>query len=174
MGAVYTRTSQGMPLRREMSDGVRERLLDDYYRPHHLVLTQAVTRQLERFGRCLIIDGHSFSPVPLPHEPDQEPERPQICIGTNGYHTPEWLAKAAREAFEAQDFTTAVNRPFSGSLVPLAFYEKDPRVLSVMIELNRSLYMDQEMGTKNNQYEKVRSVVEAALLSLAVRTDLSR
>src|SRR5215831_8992863 len=35
MGAVYTRTSRGEPLRRVMTDGMRERLLDDYYRPHH-------------------------------------------------------------------------------------------------------------------------------------------
>jgi N-formylglutamate amidohydrolase len=167
MGAVYTRTSQGRPLRRGLTEATREKLLDDYYRPHHDALAEAVARQLERYGNCLIIDGHSFSSVPLPHEPDQEPERPQICIGTDGYHTPGWLAEAARGAFEAQGFATAVNRPFSGSLVPSAFYRKDPRVLSVMIELNRSLYMDQETGTKSGHFDGVRSVVEASLLSLA-------
>jgi N-formylglutamate deformylase len=174
MGAVYTRTSQGRPLRREMTEGMREKLLDDYYWPHHHALVQAVTRQLERFGKCLIIDGHSFSSVPLPHEPDQQPERPQICIGTDEYHTPEWLAEAASEAFKAQGFGTAFDRPFSGSLVPLAFYGKDPRVWSVMIELNRSLYMDERTGTRSTNFDGVRSAIETALLSLAVTADLSR
>ncbi|MBQ3663473.1 MAG: N-formylglutamate amidohydrolase [Clostridia bacterium] len=36
-----------------------------------------------------------------------------------------------------------MNRPYSGSMVPLAYYRKDRRVMSLMIEVNRSLYMEE-------------------------------
>jgi hypothetical protein len=41
-----------------------------------------------RHDHCLIIDVHSFSSVPLPHEPDQTPRRPEVCIGFDRFHSP--------------------------------------------------------------------------------------
>ena len=88
MGAVYTRTSFGTPLRQELSTVERQALLDRYYWPHHRRLDQLVAQAFEQFGRCLIIDAHSFSPHPLPHEPHQEPNRPDYCLGTGAAFTP--------------------------------------------------------------------------------------
>ena len=38
----------------------RVALIQAYYRPHHARLEAAVTAALERHGRCLMIDCHSF------------------------------------------------------------------------------------------------------------------
>ena len=46
---------------------------------------------LDEVGKCLIIDGHSFPEIPLRFELDKDPNRPDICIGTCDFHTPEKL-----------------------------------------------------------------------------------
>jgi hypothetical protein len=49
--------------------------------------------------------------------------------------------------------------------VPLSVYRKDPRVLSVMIEVNRYLYMDKRSGSRNPAFAEVRALVERLILT---------
>ena len=66
-------------------------LLERYYIPHHQKLTDAVEESLLANDHCLIIDGHSFPALPLPYELNQTAFRPDFCIGTDDFHTPEEL-----------------------------------------------------------------------------------
>lgn len=102
---------------------------------------EAVTGKLEAYGCCLIIDGHSFYPSPLPYEMDQGEYRPDIGIGTDAYHTPAWLACFICHYFQKHGYETDLNRPFSGAIVPEKYYNRERRVISIMIEINRGLYM---------------------------------
>ena len=165
MGAVYTRTHDGGTLR-FLNGGQRERILKTYYDPHHAALTETVGSTLGRYGRCLIVDGHSFHPEPLPHEPDQNPVRPDFCVGTDPYHTPEALARKAVRFLRGRGYSVAVNAPFAGAIVPMEYYRVDPRVRSIMIEINRRLYM-REDGTRSESFQKVRADVQALIDALA-------
>jgi len=40
-------------------------------------------------------------------------------------------------------FTTAINHPFAGAMVAQGFYQTDKRVVALMIEVRRDLYMDE-------------------------------
>jgi hypothetical protein len=64
MGVLYTRTDDGRPMR-EVTLDLRERILKEYYWPHHKRLEIAVRKALDNTGRALIVDGHSFSDKPL-------------------------------------------------------------------------------------------------------------
>ena len=158
MGAVYTRTHNGCLLR-TVDDVQRERILKRYYDPHHAALTAAVQYALDQTGRCLIIDGHSFYPKPLPYEMDQSGLRPDFCIGTDPCHTPKALAGKAIRFLQGKGYTVEVNAPFAGALVPLAYYQKDLRVSSMMIEINRGLYM-RENGTRSEAFQSICEVVQ--------------
>jgi N-formylglutamate deformylase len=159
MGAVYTRTHDGRPLR-TLDPVRREELLRRYYDPHHHAMEQAVTRTLKRFGTCLIIDLHSYPTAPLPYELYKTARRPDLCLGTDPFHTPPWLIERVSALCQATGLSMVENEPFKGTFVPLPFYRKDPRVLSVMIELKRSLYMDERTGERNSGYEGVKAAVE--------------
>jgi N-formylglutamate amidohydrolase len=167
MGAIYTRTSAGNPLREMLSPNERERIITRWYRPHHELLTSAVDRVLSHHGRCLIVDCHSFSAQPLPHEPDQDPERPEICIGTDSFHTPGGLASAVAGAAADLGLTVLVDRPFAGALVPAKHYQSEHRVSSIMIEVNRHLYMDERTGERLASFGDAREAV-GNLLSAAM------
>ena len=102
MGVIYTRTADGEALRSALpTSQERIALLERFYRPHHAQLEAAVRDALEVRGSCLVIDCHSFPARPLPYELDQDPERPDICLGTDEFHTPTPLLEVARRAFEA-------------------------------------------------------------------------
>ncbi|MGD0110848.1 MAG: N-formylglutamate amidohydrolase [Armatimonadota bacterium] len=166
MGAVYTRTSDGRLLRPSLDATERERLLDAYYFPHHEAFTRLVENALVAQGRVLIIDAHSFPSSPLPCDMDQAPLRPEICIGTDPFHTPEWLQRTAVAAFSDLLWRVELNRPFAGSMVPGSVYRKDARVHSIMVEVSRALYMNESTGERSAGFSKVRRKVESALAAI--------
>lgn len=170
MGVIYERTAAGRPLRRRPSADERHRLLARFYEPHHWALTTAVERALAAHGTCLVLDGHSFPTLALPYEDDQDPDRPDICVGTDASHTPAWLRDIAVGAFEELGWSTAVDRPFRGALVPMRFYRQDLRVHAVMIEVRRGLYMDERSGARLPRFDEIRERISTAVRTItAVR-----
>ena len=139
MGLVYTRRADGSPLRAEPAP---ERL--DWYRAQHRAYTETLERVVEsavgQYGTAVVIDLHSYPKDPLNYE-DHTRARPEVCIGTDPVHTPEWLLTAATEIFK-DEFDVGINTPFSGAYVPGRFYGTDQRVLSVMIEVRRDVLDD--------------------------------
>ena len=158
MGVVYTHTAAGEALR-AISEIDRLALINSYYHPHHSVLTRMVDECLEQHSRCLIIDCHSFPAQPLPYESDLN--RPEICIGTDPYHTSTSLKDCLSTVFKALGYDVAIDSPFSGTIVPLKHYHKDQRVASVMIEVNRSLYTSPS-GFKRVQSDLTHAISQAA------------
>lgn len=163
MGVVYTQTSHGERLREAPDPVDRANLIDTWYRPHHAALTAAVDTCLQRYGKAVVLDCHSFPSKPLPYEPDQSPDRPEICIGTDAWHTPAWLANLVINAFTREGFTVAHNRPFAGALVPAMYYERDARVMAVMVEVNRGLYMDEATGERLATFDAVKQRIQACV-----------
>ena len=168
MGVVYTHTSCGEWLRPTPSAEERADLIERFYVPHHLAFTQAVDAVLARLPACLIIDCHSFPSVALPYEHATDAERPDICLGTNDFHTPEWLVQAAAEAFERAGLRIAVNHPFIGTFVPEKHCRKDPRVQSLMIEVNRRLYMDERTGARLACFSEVQGQVARVITAISL------
>lgn len=59
-----------------------------------------------------------FPSVALPTESGSSQERPDICIGTDPFHTPPYLVAQLREVFVDEGFSVAIDSPFEGTLVP--------------------------------------------------------
>jgi len=129
MGVIYTRTSMGEVLRAQPSAADRQSLLDRWYWPHHLKLEHIVNDVAAHQGMCLIIDCHSFPSVALPYELDQTAYRADICIGTDSFHTPLLVRDAIIASIKEENYSVAIDAPFAGALVPVAFYRKDRRIL---------------------------------------------
>lgn len=162
MGAFYTRTSDGRVLRGAPMSAERARLWA-MYRAHHAALGAAVSAALAAHGTCLVVDAHSFPSRPLPYEEDQRRGRPQICIGTDPTHTPSLLRESAVEAFAEEGFAVSVNRPFRGTMVPKEHYGREPRVMSLMVEVNRALYMNENSGARLETFYYVRAKIRRAV-----------
>ena len=118
-----------------------------------------VDAQLAEFGRCLIIDCHSFPEVPLTASFDKTSVRPDYNIGTDQFHTPSALGEASERHFKGLGHSVLIDKPYSGSIVPMMHYRKDKRVQSIMLEINRKLYLEEGSAHKSEGYEQVKSVV---------------
>ena len=140
MGICYQNDSYGNPMR-EISSDEQTEIIEKYYMPHHSKLTRSVSQTLSMFDRAVIVDCHSFNDHPMPHNPYDKP-RPDICIGVDDYHTPQILVDALIDYMKTNNISYKINEPFSGSIVPQMYYQKNKSVWSVMIEVNKRLYMD--------------------------------
>jgi N-formylglutamate deformylase len=162
MGRIYEKTVDGTRLKRVLHETERAKLIS-FYDAHHAKLEAACAQEIERIGQTLIVDCHSFPSTPLNSDLDPVVDRPAICIGSDPFHTPPELVTSICEHFEALGLRVEENRPYVGTLVPFDRLGKDVRVKSVMIEVNRELYMNEETGEKSAGFAQLQQAVEDCL-----------
>ena len=158
MGVLYTHADNG-ELIRLISPEMRESILENFYRPHHRNLSNAVNSELLHYGSAKIIDCHSFPHHPLCRDSDTRENRPEFNIGTDGFHTPKEWIDCSVAFFEDRGYSLGVDWPYKGSIVPIHCYRRDSRVSSIMLEVNRSLYMNETNGEKRENFDIIRQVV---------------
>ena len=160
MGVIYTNTSNLGDLRNPPSENERKRLLNRFYKPYHKAIEQEVQDILNKFGRCTILDCHSFPSSPLPYENDQDFDRPDVCVGTDEDHTPDKLTKIIQDFCNKRHLKVFLNKPFGGTYMPIKFYEKNKSISSVMIEINRGRYMNEKTGKKVESFSKIKQEID--------------
>ena len=137
----------------------RQDLLSGYFDPYALAMANQVGRILDRHGHCLILDGHSFPSKPLPYELNQGPQRPEICLGTDSFHTALELVRQIEALCAREGVVTACDRPFNGTYVPQRFWRSDRRVMGLMIEIRRDLYMDETTGKPSDGFQRTHRLI---------------
>ena len=158
MGVLYESFDDGSLLRR-VSPDLRSRIIRDYYWKHHNALLEEVNKQLINEGSCLIVDCHSYPSKPLIRDLDQTSARPDFNIGTDKYHTPQKLIDASIAYFEQRGFSIGVDWPYKGTIVPLEHYQKNKKVNSIMLEVNRELYLNEPSNEKSEKYIETKKII---------------
>jgi len=138
MGPIYQRTIDQRELRTPDPED-DQRLMDRYYWPYAKAFERLVEDRLEKLGRVLIIDVHSYPLAALPYELHADQARPELCIGTDRVHTPPALVEITKAAWPG---SIELDQPFSGCYVPERFYGTDDRVQALMLEIRRDVMAD--------------------------------
>lgn len=141
-GFFYTNGYDGAELRK-MDTELKQRVFRDYYQTHHELFFHEVNNRLKQYGVCHIIDCHSFNEEPIGSLVGN-PASPDICIGTDAYHTPDYLLRYTMNFWTEHGYSVELNNPYSGCIIPSEFYETEKNVKGIMIEINKRLYMDGE------------------------------
>ena len=165
MGALYRNGHDLRTIRNAPALEEHYEILKHYYDPHHEKLTQIVERELEQHSCALIIDCHSFPKERLAYEDPNPRDRPEICIGTDAFHTPNVVSETMLNSFLAKGYTVALNQPFAGALVPLPHYQRSRTLASVMVEVRRDLFLSTENGQPNEHFSRIQADVADAILS---------
>ncbi len=132
MGAVYRRTSTGHQLRKD--DANRDlQLIERYYLPYAKAFDSLIEQLLKAQNSVTIIDVHSYRSQEHLNSLNKGQRRPPVCIGVDDFHTPQWLRELSISSFRVLG-EYVLNEPYAGTYVPLSFYEREPRVTSVMME----------------------------------------
>ncbi len=143
---------ENKPLRRT----INKAKIRAYFDEHHKKLNQLTSHKLEEFGKCTVIDCHSFSNERYWFHDDIE--LPDICIGFEDFHIDSILVENIKAQFS--EYTIGINKPYAGSLVPTNYWGKDKRIKSVMIEINKKLYLEDDNITKSDSFDIIKQKIE--------------
>lgn len=126
-GIIYRKDVFGDTIKRVTSDED----IYELYREHHKKLTFTVNRQLAYHENVIIVDCHSFT--------SHSSNDPEVCIGTDEFHTPYELIDIILNYFENKNIDAEANTPYRGTIIPF-LHTSNGNVKSVMIELNKNIY----------------------------------
>jgi N-formylglutamate amidohydrolase len=125
------------------------------YADFHAEVTKKI---VENNGHTMLIDCHSFSSIPnmLNRNP---PSDIDICIGYNDDDTcpDKVVISNIVQHFKSQGYKVGINEPFSNSktfAVPVKYH-------SVMIEINKRLYMNEETLEKSGNFACLHQIIES-------------
>jgi N-formylglutamate amidohydrolase len=125
-----------------------------YFDEHHAKLNQLTQDKIDKYDKCTVIDCHSFSNERYWFH-DKNLHLPDICIGFEDNHVDDKLVEKIKDIFDGYDI--GINIPYAGSLVPTNYWGKDFRVKSVMIEINKKLYLEDDNITKSSNFENIKA-----------------
>lgn len=153
MGYIYTRTSKGEPMFEPTAE--HRKIIDKIYDEHHKLLDNRVTKILQDYGECILIDLHSYSSKLVKRLFDYE-NVPDICIGIEENYYSKELTEHFIKYFEQNGYSVKVNYPYKGSIIPNKYYgKKDTNIISIMIEINKRVY--------ENDFENFKKVLQKSL-----------
>jgi len=157
MGVLYEKSDSGEEIR-IVTPELREKVLTSYYWQHHNKFNAAVNNQLDKYGKVTIIDCHSYPSKPLKRDLDKNPKRPDFNIGTDSFHTTKELIDISVSFFEKAGYTLGIDWPYKGSIVPLEHYQKNKNVSTIMLEINRALYLNEPTNKKSETYSQIKQI----------------
>ena len=131
-----------------------------YFDLHHKTLNLKTEQKLSLYGKCTILDCHSFSNERYWFH-DKNLKLPDICIGFEDNHVDKELVQSIKNEF--QEYNVGINTPYKGSIVPTNYWGKDKRVKSVMIEINKKLYLRKDNKTKSSNFERIKEKINNIL-----------
>lgn len=159
-GYIYSTNINDRPIIREIR--VMERC-KGIYNAHHLVFSTVVSGYIPYFPVAMIVDCHTFNNDPLPWE--EKSERPDFCIGFNEGSGVDTLVTIIKSILNKEGYSVGINTPYSGAIVPKGF-EDNKNICSIMIEVNKRLYLNTNTFKKMNPHFKGTKDIISKVLGL--------
>lgn len=127
---------------------VTKRFIEDYHRPYYEILKAALLDlEKRKLGKVSMIDLHSMPSKPTAYHMKQNPTqslwRPDFCLSDRKGKTcdPEFIHHFT-DSMKKLGYSAALNNPYIGGFV--TEYVDRFRTNNIQIEINRSIYMDEE------------------------------
>ena len=152
MGICYTQTHD-LKILTNFKFSHKMEMIRKYYDPYHQMLTNYTEEAIAGHKCALLIDCHSFSNSLYECDLNYACDRPDICLGTDPEHTPKELREMLTSYFENLNYSVKENYPFSGTIIPNG-YENNRKLYSIMIEINRALYLKWEKDEVKKKEEE--------------------
>ncbi len=155
-------------------DEVRCRI-DRVHRPYHAALQQRIQATHARFGASWHIDCHSMNAVSgAQGEGGAGVRRADFVLGDrDGTSCEPAFTEFVRGVLAAMGYEVRVNDPFKGVELIRAYSNPAERRMSLQVEINKRLYMDEATREKNAGFaplqKNLASLIDAVLDHAAQR-----
>lgn len=143
------------------------------YRPYHQALAGLMQETRERFGGCLLIDCHSMPSVGGASGSswsDRDPARARVdfvlgdCFGAS---CADAVTAAAEAHLRKEGANVRRNNPYSGGYVTQHYGRPTEGIHVLQIEINRSIYMDEQTLERLPQFQETKQRLERLIAMLA-------
>ncbi|KIC38227.1 N-formylglutamate amidohydrolase [Ruegeria sp. ANG-R] len=142
--------------------------IDTYWRPYHARLKSLLAESHEMFGQAILVDCHS-----MPHEAvamagGSRSARPEIVLGDRfGAAASGVIVDQIEAAFTNAGLQVARNAPFAGAYVTQTYGRPTRHQHAIQIEIDRSLYMDEETIQPNGNFQALRDLLRRVTAQIA-------
>lgn len=134
------------------------------YTPYHDTLAGLLLDAKREFGLAVLIDCHS---MPSNKMADQGAGRPDFVLGDRfGTSCSGELTRLAASQLEALGYAVALNKPYAGGYITEHYGRPHKAQHVLQIEINRSLYMDEQSFQKSPGFTRLRANLDTVVRAL--------
>jgi N-formylglutamate amidohydrolase len=138
--------------------------LTDYWFPYHDQLASLLSEAHESFGTALLMDFHSMPHEALDTVVRASKDRPNVVLGDRfGASANSDVVDLVEAVFASAGFKVARNTPFAGAYVTQTYGRPSRQQHAIQIEIDRSIYMDEETLTPNASFNDVKQALTAVI-----------
>ena len=146
--------------------------IEEFWKPWHLALNTLMDDSTSLFGEAILIDCHS-----MPHEAIEtisspRGKRPEIVLGDRfGAAAGSDIVDKIEAALTSASLRVARNAPFAGAFVTQNYGRPARNRHVVQVEIDRSLYMNEQMVRPNNNFPAFKALIDRVVADV---TDIGR
>ena len=127
------------------------RLLNNYF-PYHKTLKNIIKNIKNKYTNILILDFHSMPSKSIINKDID------IVLGNNyNSSSSEYITDKVKEYFKLLNYSIEVNYPYSGGYITENYGKPESGINVLQIEINRSIYMDENTLLRNKDKMKLLS-----------------
>lgn len=142
--------------------------LENYHRPYHAELKDNIERMHKAWGFVYQISCHCMSAIGAPTHPDPGQPRADFCIGNlDGKTASSEFMDFLKHTIEDLGYSCSVNMPYTGGELNRRYGDPEAGIESVMLEINKKLFIDIKTFKKTENFEKVRTDLKAFMAKVS-------
>lgn len=146
---------------RKLSVGEIKARIERYHAPYHARMRSIVDGLHAMFGAVWHVNCHSMQAIGGSTAPDAGKRRADFVLGDrDGTTCHADFTAAVAEMLRRMGYRVAINDPYKGVELVRRYGEPARRRHSLQIEINRSLYMDEDTLERSAGYGKLKADVE--------------
>lgn len=135
------------------------------YEPYHKRLKQLIDKCQKKFGFCLLIDCHSMPSKICNIMNEAKPV--DFCISNLFDEScPTQISEFIAQQLSQKNYRVEFNRPYAGAYITFNYCQPRKNIYTLQIEINRSLYMEENVYKKNDNFQSIKDCVSESIIAL--------
>jgi N-formylglutamate amidohydrolase len=141
--------------------------IDQVYRPYHRTLSALLNECYNATGFALLIDCHSMPASSVQTQRFNHGTTIDVVIGDRfGAACNNDIAEEAEKLLAAEGLRVVRNKPYAGGFITETYGAPRQNRHALQIEINRSLYMDEQRFEKNTAFPDVQRSLRKVMADL--------
>ena len=166
-GLIHRVNASSKPIYKEPISYLEvQKRIKNVYDVYHKRLSTLISKYVQKFGFCIVLDCHSM-PSKICSIMDDD-KKIDICLGDLfSQSCPLQISDVLLHSFAAKGYEVLKNVPYSGAYTTFNYCQPRRKIYTLQLEINRSLYADEQMLTKNSAFEKIQKDLCSTVLEFA-------